>query len=145
MKAALAIGLVVVLAGCGGGSSRQNFIEDSTAICADTTDRVQALGTPDSFTATQLFARQAKDAVGDGIDELDDLTPPEELDDAFARYLATLEERRTVLGRMGEAADANSMRRIQEVGSELDVVNAKARTEARRAGIADCEAGRIGT
>ena len=141
MKAALAIALLVALAGCGGGSSRQNFIEDATAICADTTDRVRALGTPDSFTATQLFARQAKDAVGDGINELDDLTPPEELDDAFGRYLATLEARRTVLGRMGEAADANSMKGLQEVGSELDVVNARAKSQARRAGLPDCEAG----
>ena len=140
MKAALTIGLVVVLAGCGGGSSRQNFIEDASAICAHTTDRVRALGTPDSFTATQLFARQAKDAVGDGIDELDDLTPPEELDDAFVRYLATLDGRRTVLDRMGEAADANNMKGIQEAGSELDVVNARAKSQARRAGIADCEA-----
>lgn len=141
MKAALTIGLVVVLAGCGGGSSRQNFVEDATAICADTTDRVRALGTPDSFTATQLFARQAKDAVGDGIDELDDLTPPDELDEAFARYLTTLAERRVALDRMGKAADANSMNGIQKVGSELDVVNARAKSQARRAGIADCEAG----
>lgn len=140
MRAALA-SLVLLLAGCGGGNSRQNFVEDATAICAETNARVKALGTPESFTATQLYARQAGDAVGDAIDELENLTPPPELEDPFTRYLGTLAERRTVLGRMVEAGDANSMKRIQEVGSDLDVVNAKARADARGAGIADCESG----
>ncbi len=140
MRTALAI-LVLLLAGCGGGSSRANFVESATKICADVNQRVKALGTPDSFTATQLYARRAGDAVGDGIGDLEALTPPEELEDAFSRYLGTLAQRRAVLERMVEAADANSMKRVQRVGSDLDVVNAKARIEARRSGIADCEAG----
>lgn len=140
MRVALAI-LVLVLAGCGGGNSRAQFVESATKVCAGVNQRVKALGTPDSFTATQLYARQAGDAVGDGIDDLEALTPPEELEDAFSRYLGTLARRRAVLSQMVEAADANSMKRIQQVGSDLDVVNAKARTDARRSGIADCESG----
>lgn len=140
MRAALAI-LILLLAGCGGGSSRANFVESATKVCADVNQRVKALGTPDSFTATQLYARRAGDAVGDGIDDLEALTPPEELEDEFSRYLGTLAQRRAVLARMVEAADANSMKRVQRVGSDLDVVNAKARIDARRSGIADCEAG----
>lgn len=140
MRVALAI-LVLVLAGCGGGNSRAEFVESATKVCADVNRRVKALGTPDSFTATQLYARQAGDAVGDGIGDLEALTPPAELEDAFSRYLETLAQRRAVLSRMVEAADANSMKRIQQVGSDLDVLNAKARTDARRSGIAGCEPG----
>ena len=140
MKATLAI-LILLLAGCGGGSSRADFVGAATKVCAETNRRVKALGTPDSFTATQLYARQAGDAVGDGIDDLEALSPPEELEDPFSRYLTTLAQRRAVLSRMVEAADANSMKRIQQVGSDLDVVNAKARADARRSGIAECEAG----
>lgn len=140
MKAALTI-LILLLAGCGGGSSRADFVDSATKVCAETNRRVKALGTPDSFTATQLYARQAGDAVGDGINDLEALSPPEELEKPFSRYLATLAQRRAVLSRMVEAADANSMKRIQQVGSDLDTVNAKARTDARRSGIAECEAG----
>lgn len=142
MRVALVIlVLVLVIAGCGGGNSRAAFVESATDVCADVNRRVQALGTPDSFTATQLYARQAGDAVGDGIGDLEALTPPEELEVAFSRYLDTLAQRRAVLSRMVEAADANSMKRIQQVGSDLDVVNAKARADARRSGIAGCEPG----
>lgn len=140
MRAALAT-LVLLLAGCGGGDSRASFVTDATKICATTNDRVEALGTPDSFTATQLYARQAGDAVGDGIYDLEALTPPQELENAFKRYLTLLAQRRVALASMAEAADANNMRRIQEVGSDLDAVNKKARAEARRSGIAECEPG----
>lgn len=140
MKAALAV-FVLLLAGCGGSYSRADFVTDATKICTKTNNRVKALGTPDSFTATQLYARQAGDAVGDGIGDLEALTPPQELEDAFTRYLRVLAQRRVALGLMVEAADANSMKRIQAVGSDLDAVNTKARAEARRAGIAKCESG----
>lgn len=140
MRAALAI-LVLLLAGCGGGNSRADFVADATEICKRTEERVKALGTPESFTETQLYARQAKDAVGDEIAELGDLTPPPELDDAFARYLGTLRERHEQLDRIAEAADENSMHGIQVAGSAMDVITAKARTQSRAAGIADCESG----
>lgn len=141
VRAALVIGFVVVLAGCGGGNSRENFVGDAEAICTETNTRVKALGTPQSFTDTQLYARQAKDAVADELGDLRELTPPPELEDDFTRYLATLQERRAVLDRMADAADANSMKEIQRVGSDLDTVNAKAKIQARVAGIAGCEPG----
>jgi hypothetical protein len=140
VKRGLALLLLLTLAGCGGGATRESFVEDATVICQDVEQRIKALGAPQSFTDTQLYARRAKDAVSDGIGDLGELTPPPELEDAFARYLGTLEQRRLQLDLLAEAADGNSMRAIQEVGSELDVVNAKAKQEARAAGIADCEA-----
>lgn len=137
---AVALLLLVLLAGCGGGSSRESFVEDALEVCRKSNDRVRALGTPESFTDTLLYARQAEDAVGDEIDELRELSAPAELEDAFSQYLETLEQRRRQLELLAEAADQNNMSDIQGIGSELDVLTAKARTQARRAGIADCEA-----
>jgi hypothetical protein len=133
--------LLVLVAGCGGGNSRNDFMGDTLAICAKANARVKALGTPVSFTDTQLYARQSKDAVGDEIDELRELTPPPELEDSFAAYLATLEQRHRQLDRLAKGADENSMAIVQDVGTELGVLTAKARTQARRAGIDDCESG----
>ncbi|MBA3476404.1 MAG: hypothetical protein H0T10_06600 [Actinobacteria bacterium] len=133
--------LLFALAGCGGGNTRESYVADATKICKATEARVKALGTPQSFTDTQLYARRAKDAVSDGVDELKKLTPPEELGEAFDLYLAALEARRAALGGIVEAADAASMKRLQEAGSGLDVANARAKSEARRAGIPGCESG----
>jgi hypothetical protein len=141
VRTALALLFVFVLAGCGGGSSRDDYVEDATAICEEMTKRIKALTTPESFTDTQLYARRAKDAVSDGIRELRDLTPPEEFEEGYTRYLATLEARRRQLELLAVAADENSMTSVQEAGSELDVLNARGRQDTRRAGIGGCEEG----
>jgi hypothetical protein len=141
VKPALALLLVLAVAGCGGGDSRENYVDDATAICVQMTQRIKDLGVPESFTDTQLYARRAKDAVGDGIRDLRELEPPEEYEDGYERYLATLEARRRQLDLLTTAADENSMAAIQEAGSELDVLNAKGRQDARRAGIGGCEDG----
>ena len=141
MKPALALLLVLVLAGCGGGDSRENYVADARAICERMTQRITDLATPESFTDTQLYARRAKDAVSDGIRDLRDLTPPPEFEDGFARYLATLEARRRQLDQLAAAADENSMTAVQQAGSELDVLTAKGRQDARSAGIGGCEDG----
>jgi hypothetical protein len=141
VRAALALLLLVLVAGCSGGNSRNDFVNDALEICRTSNERVQALGTPESFTDTQLYARQSKDAVGDEINGLRELTPPAELEEAFAQYLATLEQRRRQLELLAEAADKNNMASIQGVGTELGVLTAKARTQARRAAIAACEPG----
>jgi hypothetical protein len=139
VKLALALLLGLALAGCGGGDSRENYVDDATAICEEMTQRIKELAPPESFADTQLYARRAKDAVADGIRDLRDLNPPPELEDGFARYLATLDARRRQLDLLATAADENSMTAVQEVGSELDVLTAKGRQDARRAGIGGCE------
>jgi len=141
VKVALTLALALALAGCGGGDSRENYVDDATAICEEMTQRIKDLATPESFTDTQLYARRAKDAVSDGIRDLRDLTPPPEFEDGYTRYLATLEARRRQLDLLAVAADENSMTAVQEVGSELDVLTAKGRQDARRAGIGGCEDG----
>jgi hypothetical protein len=139
VRRAAALVLLLILAGCGGGSSREGFVEDADAICRESNQRVQALGTPESFTDTLLYARQAEDAVGDELAELRELEPPREAEDDFLAYLATLEARRRQLDLLADAADRNNMADIQGVGTELNALTARAKAQARRAGLAECE------
>ena len=139
MRTAVAVLLLAFLAGCGGGSSREGFVEDADAVCRKSNERVTELGTPESFTDTLLYARQAEDAVGDEIEELGELSPPTELEDDLQAYLETLEDRRRQLELLADAADRNNMADIQGIGTELDVLTAKGRTQARRLGLTDCE------
>lgn len=139
VRAAVAAVLLLALAGCGGATGDENYVTRATAICKQTNERLRALGAPQSFIDTQLYARRAKDAVGDEIDELDELEPTPERAGSFDLYLATLEERRRLLGELAEAADGNSMQRMQTVGDELDALGQTAREQAEAAGIAPCE------
>lgn len=137
-KAALVTVLLLTLAACG-GTGGKDYAARAVEICTESNDRIRALGAPQSYTDTQLYARRAKDAVRDEIDALDDLSPTEEHAGSFARYLGTLEQRRQLMDRLAEAADRNNMRRIQVVGDELDRLGRTARTQATAAGIAACE------
>jgi hypothetical protein len=138
---ALLVAFALAAGGCGGGSGSESFASEATQICAEATAEIRALGAPESFTETQLYARRAKDAVSDELAALRDLDPPAESEDAFARYLGTLEQRRTELDRLAEAADGNSMTSVQQAGSALGALEAKARREAQSAGIPECEPG----
>ena len=139
MRAAAAVFLLVLLAGCGGGDSREGFVDDVSEICRKSNNRVQELGTPESFTDTLLYARQAEDAVSDQIDELRELDPPAELEDQFEAYVATLEDRRRQLELLSDAADRTNMADIEGIGTELNELSRKAKPQARRAGLTGCE------
>lgn len=117
----------------------EDFAERAVAICDETNDRIRALGAPESYTATQLYARRAKDAVADQVDELNDLSPPADMREAFDLYLVTLEERQRLLGKLAEAADSTSMQDIRTTGGEIQTLGDTAREQATAAGIAACE------
>lgn len=138
MRVAVLLAVLLVAAGCG-TTPDDDYAERAVAICDETNDRIRALGAPLSFPQTQLYARRAKDAVADEIDELNDLSPPADRADAFDLYLVTLEERQRLLGRLAEEADGNSMAGIRTVGSEIDALGQTAREQATAAGIAACE------
>lgn len=138
--ASTAVAALTLVAGCGGDGS-ETFQADALEICRETNERIRILGSAgiESFPQTQLFARQANDAVGDQIDGLEELEPPPEQADQFELYLATLEERRRILARLTDAADRNSMNDVRETGTELQTLGDTAREQAAAAGIAECE------
>jgi hypothetical protein len=140
LTAGLAAVTLALLAGCGGGGSgSESFREDALEICRDANDRIREWGTPESFTETQLFARRSNDAVGDMIDELEELEPPPEQADQFELYLESLEERRRILARLTDAADRNSMNDLRETGTQLQNLGSTAREQASAIGLAECE------
>ena len=139
MRGALPLVALVLLAGCGGGGGGEDFPRAATAVCERTNQQIRALGAPESFPETQLFARRAKDAVHDEIAALEELEPPAEDADAVDLYLETLRERERLLASMAEAADATSMNDVREVGSQIAALDTTAREQAAAAGIAACE------
>ena len=146
MRRALGLLALVLLAGCGDdGGGGEDFPRAATAVCEQANQRIIALGAPESFPDTQLFARRAKDAVHDQIAALAELEPPAEGADAVDLYLETLRERERLLASLAEAADATSMNDVREVGSQIAALDTTAREQATAAGIAACEPGYAAT
>ncbi|MDQ3066326.1 MAG: hypothetical protein M3R12_04100 [Actinomycetota bacterium] len=139
MKALVALLAMVALAGCGGGASEGDFVARAIKSCTETNNRIRLLGAPMSFNDTQLYARRAKDAVADGIDALNDLSPPADVRASFDLYLVTLEERQRLLGELAAAADRNSMNDFRNVSVEIDALGQTAREQAIAVGLAACE------
>jgi hypothetical protein len=137
---ALALIALLAVTGCGGSDDGgEDFPRAATAVCERANQEIRALGTPDSFPDTQLFARRAKDAVHDQIAALEELEPPAEDADAVDLYLETLRERERLLTNLAEAADATSMNDVREVGTQIATLDTTAREQATAAGIAACE------
>jgi hypothetical protein len=139
VRALLALVLVAAVAGCGGGSSHDDFVRDAAAICKRANERVTALGVPESYTDTLLYARRAEDAVRDQIEALRELDPPEGDRKHFEDYLDTLARRRVQLDHLSVAADANNISDIQGIGTQLNALTRQGRAQARRAGLTNCE------
>jgi hypothetical protein len=136
-----ALALAAAVAGCAGGGerlSREEFVEQATAICSRAEERVGALAQPESIEEVETYAREARAITEEGVADLRELEPPEELEDGFDSYLEQADEVVALLGeleRSAAAGDEAESRRIS--GRIADAADAQA--AARAAGIPECE------
>ena len=132
-----------VLAGCAGGEderlSREEFVEQATAICARAEERIGELPQPASVAELGTYAREARSITAEGVAELRELEPPEELEDGLRRYLESGDEVVGLLGELEEAASAGDEAEARRVAEQI-AESADAQEAARAAGIPDCEA-----
>lgn len=140
------ISTVVVLAalaagGCGEGDrlSRQEFVRQATAICRPVERQLEALPQPRSLPELETYAQEAKELTAGGVEQLQELRPPEELEDAYDRYLDRAERVVELLDELEAAAadgdTAEAQRLLGEIGEA-----AQTRELAQAAGIGDaCE------
>jgi hypothetical protein len=141
---ALVASLVVLGAlatgGCGGEDrlSRGELVREATAICGPVQRQLEALPQPQSLVEVELYAREAGELTEGGLEQLQELRPPESLEAAYNSYLDRAERVVELLDELeGAAADddtAESQRLLGEIGRV-----AETRELARAAGIEACE------
>lgn len=144
-SAALTFGTVLCalgLAGCGGGGddrlSRAEFVDRATAICARAEERIGELAEPGSVEELAAYAREARTITKDGVADLRELAPPEELEAGFDRYLESADEVVGLLDELEQAADSGDEAESRRIAAEIGA-SADAQDAARAAGIAACE------
>jgi hypothetical protein len=141
-RIALVLVSAAALAGCGGDDdrlTREEFTRQATAICDDLERRTEQVDEPRSPADVDDFAADLRAIVEDGLSDLRELRPPEDLEQPYERYLESGEELRAELERMAEAAadgDAAGVQAAVERGEEL---SESAGGLARDAGIPGCE------
>ena len=132
-RSVLALGVgALTLAGCGGGGgngerlSKSDFVAQADAICRKYEARLDALEQPTNVTELRSFAEKALPIAKDGRDELDDLQPPEELEDTYDAWLEQGDEAIQIVERLRDAAAKADEAEIERIAADAQRTDAEA-------------------
>jgi flagellar hook-length control protein FliK len=139
MRIAGLAGLVVgglLAAGCGGGGgdrlSEEEFREQANAICEEYDQKIAALGSPTSPEDIPAFVEKGIPLIEQGLAELRDLNPPEELQEDYDRMLDETEKAIPAARKLSEAAAEEDAAAVQEAiaeGQQADTESDRIATE----------------
>ena len=142
----LAVALAVAAVGpaaCGGGDggerlSTAEFVAQADAICRKYEARLDALGQPTNVTELRSFADKALPIARDGRNELDDLRPPEELEDEYDAWLEQGDEAFEIVERLRDAAGEGDQAEIGRIAADAQRTDAEANRLAGELGFEEC-------
>jgi hypothetical protein len=140
--AALGVG-ILAMTGCGGGGggerlSKAEFVAQADAICRKYEARLDALGQPMNVTELRSFADKALPIAKDGRDELDDLKPPEELENNYDAWLEQGDEAIEIVERLRDAAAEGDQAEIERIAADAQRTDAEANRLAGELGFEQC-------
>ncbi len=136
-----AAGLIAV--GCGGGGdggrlSEAEFRAQANAVCLKYDERIEALGEPESLEEVPEFVDQALPIIEEGVAELRELEPPEELEADYDRMLAETERSVGVAQRLRDAAAEGDQQALQDAFEEGNAADSQSDRIARELGLDEC-------
>ena len=133
------VALAVLAAGCGDQTlSRSEFVSKADAICSKYDKRLEALPEPKSIDDVGALADKAIPIVEDGIGELDDLDPPEELKGRVDRWLDLNKSELENFKRLRDAARKGDATRTQSLATQISATEKQADAAAREIGLKEC-------
>lgn len=131
-------------AACGGGGgdrlSREELVEQGDAICVDFENRVEEVQEPQDEGDIARYIDEVRPIVEEGADELDDLNPPEDLEDDYNRWIELNREGLDSFDELSSAAEEGDEQRMQEITADLDGKQAEADRLAESIGFEECGA-----
>lgn len=129
-----------VAAGCGGESrlSQAEFREQGNAICAKYDKQIEDIGTPTSVEEVPAYVEKVLPIVERQIEDMKELNPPEEDQEAFDKMIAEAEKTVEAGRDLGEAADANDDAAIEKALNEGNAASDRADEQATGLGLTGC-------
>jgi hypothetical protein len=138
---ALAV-LALLAAGCGGSGSDRLTLEEFTtqadAICAEYDEKLNALDGSDSPAEAAVVVRKGMEIAGEQLDELNALSPPEEVEDAFSDAMAILQQELDLFEEFAAALESNDETRANELFNTLEELDTRADARAQEIGLTQC-------
>ena len=140
-SAGLALAVVLLAAACAGGDerlSRREFVARADAICERYNEKLVRLGKPENLKDAAAIAERAVPIVRDGVRELRNLEPPEELEALADRWYRLNERNVDYAERLRDAARSGDLAAVRTIVRETRTNEEKADRLARRLGLAAC-------
>jgi HPt (histidine-containing phosphotransfer) domain-containing protein len=128
----------ITLQACGGGLSKEEFIEAADEICEKADERSQELDPPTNPRALRVFVERAEQITRQLIEDLRELEPPEGDRDTIERMIDKIEEAIGYLPAIEKAARLSDVAAIQQLGARLQAAAAEANELARDYGMKKC-------
>jgi hypothetical protein len=134
----------LVLGGCGGGNgggeemTADEFRQEADAICAEFEGRLDDLGRPESLDDLQNFVSEAVPIIEEGNAQLQELNPPDELQEQWDRAMEINNEQLETVRDLREAVEDGDQARAQELIEAGNEANTEADQLAADLGLEDC-------
>lgn len=135
---------VLALAGCGGGDddalTERQLASRADEICERYSREVLELGNPkvtDARDAARYFSATREFSVKQQ-DEMEKLTPPEDLQDEFDDLIAAFADTTRLLGDLGAASADRDQERIAELLQDAESLTDRVDAAADAIGAEDC-------
>jgi hypothetical protein len=137
--------LAALAAGCGGGGdgdplSQAEFVAKADAICQKYEAKLDALGQPQNEGELAAFADKAIPIAKDGREELGDLTPPENQQETYDRWLEQGDRAIEVVEDLRDAAKDGDTAEIQRIAQEAEQADQESNRLAAQLGFKECGA-----
>ena len=136
---------LVVLAGCGGGSSKpltkQEYASKADAICSKYNQKIKALGNPKNISDLANAADKALPLIDSAIGEFKKLKPPTAEQGTASQWIVQVEGLGSDLKEIRDKAKAKDLPGVQAVLPKAQQDNARSNQLATQLGMSVCNSG----
>lgn len=133
--------LTIATAACGGGSdtlSEDEYVSELEDLCRQVNGDIEDLGEAEDYRDLARLGEDAKEITEQGLADLQELEPPEELEAEHEDYVASIERTLDLTDDFIAAAEDEDDQEIGEVGAELQDEDAERNEIADDIGASDC-------
>ena len=133
--------LPLLVAGCGGGLSKEELVAKGDAICKRVNTRMAKEPDPKSAADLERLAKRTVEISDPAIKDMEKLEPPSELESDFENFLASLKRQRNLTKKIGEAAAEGDTAQIQQIGADAQSAQQEYRRLTGKIGFKQCGGG----
>jgi hypothetical protein len=146
VTAALLVAAVAMLPACGGDGgggqlSAAEFRTQADKICADAQTEFEAVEQPQSEEELTEYLQKVVPILRDQVEKLDDLNPPDELQEDWDRAIELNRESLEKAEEAQQAAEDGDQQRVQEILEEADTNEEELDQLAQDLGLQTCGEG----